>query len=86
MVHRATEVSIGCIGVCVCVSLGVPRVHRVLRVLRALPPLPLDFGVKLRDLATPGVLDLIIWYQKLLVTADLTLHPPDFVSRKFSKK
>ena len=67
-------------------SLGVPRVRRVLRVLRTLPPRPLYFGVKLRDRATHGVLDLIIWYQQLLVTADLTLHPPDFVSRKFPKK
>ena len=73
--------------VCVCVSLGVPRVHRrVLRVPRVFPSLPLGFEVNPRDRATHGVLDLIIWYQQLLVTADLTPHPPDFVSRKFSKK
>ena len=50
------------------------------------PIFPLGFEVNPRDRATHGVLDLIIWYQQLLVTADLTSHPPDFVPRKFSKK
>ena len=47
---------------------------------------PFRFRVNSQDRATNGVLDLIIWYQQLLVTADLTPHPSNFVSKKFPQK
>ena len=82
-VHRAVRVSIDCIGL-VCVDLHVFFVFLVFFHLS--PSFPFDSLGHSRDRATIGVLDLIIWYQQPLVSADLTLHPPNFVSRKFSKK
>ena len=86
VVHRATGVSIGCIGlVCVRESRS-SSCSSCSSCSSRFPISPLGFEVNPRDRATHGVLDLIIWYQQLLVTADLTSHPPDFVPRKFSKK
>ena len=86
VVHRATRVSIVVSGWCACVCPRVHRVHRVLRVLRVLPLFPIRFRVNSQDRATNGVLDLIIWYQQPLVSANLTPHPPNFVSKIFPKK
>ena len=83
VVHRATGVSIGCIGL-VCVR--EYRCSSCSSCSSRSPTFSPWISGQPQDRATHGVLDLIIWYQKLLVTADLTFHPLDFVPRKFFKK
>ena len=85
VVHRATEVSIGCIGLVYVRESRSSSCSSCSSCSSRSPIFPLGFEVNPRDRATHGVLDLIIWYQQLLVTADLTFHPLDFVLENFPK-